>query len=343
MDRRYKHLNGEERGVILAEHRRGASLRAIGFLLGRSASTIGRELRHGRLEGAPSRPYCAQRGGAGYRARREHCGRRRKLVEGGWLHTWVRGKLIHRRWSPEQIACRLRVMHPEDPTRLISHEAIYAAIYAQPRGGLKAEMIAALRQHKPARGRRRTTLSGSSIAPESLHIIHRPEEIEGRLVPGHWEGDLIKGAFNRSAVGTVVERKTRFVILSKMRGCTAEAALEGFTRQMKRLPAALRKSMTYDRGSEMACHPELARRLKIDIWFCDPHAPWQRGSNENANGLLRQFFPKGTDLSDISQTELNDVARLMNQRPRKTLGWKTPEEAMAEEIAAFRSTVALEN
>jgi IS30 family transposase len=122
----------------------------------------------------------------------------------------------------------------------------------------------------------------------------------------------------------------------RTRGCTADAALEGFTRQMKRLPAVLRKSMTYDRGSEMACHPELARRLKIDIWFCDPHAPWQRGSNENTNGLLRQFFPKGTDLSTISQTELNDVARLMNQRPRKTLGWKTPEEAMAEERAALR-------
>ena len=250
--------------------------------------------------------------------------------------------MIHRRWSAEQIARKLKAMHPDDPTRLISHETIYAAIYAQPRGGLKAEMIAALRQHKAARGLRRTTLSGSSIAPESLRIVHRPEEIEGRLVPGHWEGDLIKGAFNRSAVGTVVERKTRYLILSKMRGCTAEAALEGFTRQMKRLPAALRRSMTYDRGSEMACHPELARRLKIDIWFCDPHAPWQRGSNENTNGLLRQFFPKGTDLSDISQTELNDVARLMNQRPRKTLGWKTPEEAMAEELAAFRSTVALE-
>ena len=203
-------------------------------------------------------------------------------------------------------------------------------------------MIAALRQHKLTRGRSRTTLAGGSITTEPLRIIHRPEEIEARLVPGHWEGDLIKGAFKCSAVGTVVERKTRFVILSKMRGCTADAALEGFSRQMKRLPAALRKSMTYDRGSEMACHPELARRLKIDIWFCDPHAPWQRGSNENTNGLLRQFFPKGTDLSTISQTELNDVARLMNQRPRKTLGWKTPEEAMAEELAAFRSNVALE-
>jgi len=342
MDRRYKHLDGGERGVILAEHRRGASLREIGELLGRAPSTIGRELRRGLSGALPVQAYCPQLAGAGYRARRKRCGRRRKLAPGGWLHDFVRDKLIHRRWSPEQIARKLRVMHPEDPTRQISHETLYAAIYAQPRGGLKAEMIAALRQAKPGRGLRRTTQSGGSIAPESLRILHRPEEIEGRLVPGHWEGDLIKGAFNRSAVGTVVERKTRYLILSKMRGCTADAALEGFTRQMKRLPAALRKSMTYDRGSEMACHPDLARRLKIDIWFCDPHAPWQRGSNENTNGLLRQFFPKGTDLSGISQTELNDVARLMNQRPRKTLGWKTPEEAMAEELAAFKSTVALE-
>ena len=242
MDKRYKHLDGEERGVILAEHRRGASLGAIGLLLGRSASTIGRELLRGRPDGEAAQPYCAHLAAQRYRARRKGCGRRHKLVEGGWLHGFVRGKLVHRRWSPEQISCRLKSMHPDDPSRLISHETIYAAIYAQPRGGLKAEMIAALRQHKPARGLRRTTLAGGSFAPETSRIIHRPEEIKGRLVPGHWEGDLIKGAFNRSAVGTVVERKTRFLILSKMRGCTADAALEGFTRQMKRLPAMMRRS-----------------------------------------------------------------------------------------------------
>jgi len=293
MDKRYKHLNGEERGVILAEHRRGASLGAIGLLLGCRASTIGRELRRGRPEGNPAQPYCPRLGTDRYRPLRKRCGLRLKLAPGGWLHDFVRGKLVHRRWSPEQIACRLKSMHPDDPTRLISHETIYAAIYAQPKGGLKTEMIAALRQHKPTRGLRRTTLAGGSITPESLRIIHRPEEIEGRLVPGHWEGDLIKGAFNRSAVGTVVERKTRLLILGKMRGCTAEAALEGFTRQMKRLPAVLRRRVTYDRGSEMACHPELARRLKIDIWFCDPHAPWQRGSNENTNGQLAPVLPQG--------------------------------------------------
>jgi IS30 family transposase len=234
-------------------------------------------------------------------------------------------------------------MEPDNSMARVSHETIHAAICAQPRGGLKAAMTLALRQAKPVRGLKRPTLASNAMVPESLRIVHRPEEIEARLIPGHWEGDLIKGAFNRSSVGTLVERKTRFVVLCKMNGNGAEAVLDSFTRQMKRLPVALRKSMTYDRGSEMACHPELARRLKIDIRFCDPHAPWQRGSNENTNGLLRQFMPKGTDLRDASQTWLNDIAALMNNRPRKTLGWRTPAEAMAEELAAFRSIVALEN
>ncbi|WP_157636140.1 IS30 family transposase, partial [Burkholderia ubonensis] len=158
--------------------------------------------------------------------------------------------------------------------------------------------------------------------------------IETRKWPGHWEGDLVKGAFNRSCVGTLVERKTRFVVLCRMDGCTAKDALEGFTRQMKTLPAFLRESLTYDRGSEMTCHVELAERLNLDIWFADPYAPWQRGSNENTNGLLRQFLPKGMDLSGVTQTQLNDIAKLLNGRPRQTLGWKTPEEAMAIELAA---------
>jgi IS30 family transposase len=338
MDRRSKHLSSEERGVILAEHNRGSSQQAIGVLLDRSASTICRELARGRQDDGA---YCPQAARLVYDVRRSRCRRARKLVVGGATHSFVHSHLVHRRWSPEQIAHRLRRMHPDDPAARVSHETIYAAIYAQPRGGLKAAMIEALRQGKPVRGLKRTTLAGSAMVPEALRIINRPEEIEGRLVPGHWEGDLIKGAFNRSSVGTLVERKTRFVVLCKMNGNGAEAVLDSFTRQMKRLPAALRKSMTYDRGSEMACHPELARRLKIDIWFCDPHAPWQRGSNENTNGLLRQFMPKGTDLSDASQTWLNDIAALMNNRPRKTLDWKTPAEAMAEEMAAFNEAVAL--
>ena len=339
MDRGSKHLNSEERGVIFAEHQRGNSHRGIGRLLGRPASTICRELARARQEDGG---YCPQTARRVYDERRARCRPKRKLVEGSDLHRFVHGKLVHLRRSAEQIAYRLRSMKPDDPSAHVSHESIYAAIYAQPRGGLKEAMIKALRHSKPKRGHKRTTVAGTSMVPETLHIINRADELEARLVPGHWEADLIKGAFNRSSVGTLVERKTRFVILCKMDGKGAEAALESFSGQMKPLPAALRKSMTYDRGSEMACHRELARRLKIDVWFCDPHAPWQRGSNENTNGLLRQFMPKGSDLGNLSQTWLNDVANLMNNPPRKTLGWKTPAEAMAHEIAAFKSTVALD-
>ena len=229
-------------------------------------------------------------------ARRSRCLRRAKLAEGSKLHDWVRGKLLPQRGSPEQIAARLRLLHPDDPSQRVNPEAIHAAICAQPKGALKAAMVLALRQAKPARGLKRTTLAGSAMVPESLRIIHRPTEIAAHrdrspprtqpteiaahrdrspprsqpteiaahLIPGHWEGDLITGAFNRASVGTLVERKTRFVALCRMEGNTA-AALEAFTRQMKHLPREMRRSMTCDRGSEMACHPELARRLKIDI------------------------------------------------------------------------------
>lgn len=259
-----------------------------------------------------------------YDERRGRCRRKRKLVEDGGLYRFVHGRIGYLRWYPEQIANRLRRMKPDDPAVRVSHESIYAAICAQPRGGLNDAMIEALRESKPIRRKKRRTAAATSVAPETLHIINRPDEVEARLVPGHWEGDLIKGAFNRSTVGRLVKRNTRFVVLRKMDGNGAEAALESFSRQMKRLPAALRKSMTYDRGSELACHPELIRRLKSDIWFCDPHALWERGSNENTNGLLRQFMPKGTDLDKVKQTWLNDVAALMNNRPRKTLGWTPP-------------------
>ena len=287
----------------------------------------------------------ASRGQRVHDQRRARCRPQRKLVQGGVPYLFVRRHLLDLRWSPEQIAARLRHMHPDDPSARVSHETIYAMIYAQiwaqPRGGLKAAMVEALRQGKTKRGTRRRTLAGSSIVPQSLKIIHRPEDVGARHFPGHWEGDMIKGAANRTAVGPLVERKTRFPVLSKMDGNGAEAALEGFSRQMKRLPAVLRKSLTYDRGLEMACHPELARRLRIDIWFCDPHAPWQRGSNENTNGLLRQFLPKGSDLSQYSQRDLSHIAKLMNDRPRKTLGWKTPAEALAEELTTFPPTVAV--
>lgn len=332
--KKYSHLSSEERAVIMIEHGRGSSTRAIAGVLGRSGSTVSRELARNRKDDSPR--YDATQAALSYRARRRHSVRQRKLAAGSALYERVHNQLVYWRWSPQQIAARLRHMHPDDPEQHVSHETIYAAIYTHPRGGLKQAMIDALRQEKPVRGRRRTSLSGGGFVPEALRIVHRPEQIALRQWPGHWDGDLIKGAFNRSCVGTLVERKTRFVVLCRMDGCTAQDALEGFSRQMKKLPAFLRESLTYDRGTEMTCHVELSKRLNLDIWFADPHAPWQRGSNENTNGLLRQFLPKGVDLSRVTQTQLNDIAKLLNGRPRQTLGWDTPEEAMAKELEAAK-------
>lgn len=339
--RSYSHLSAESRAIIMIKRSEGASMRSIAKLLSCAPSTVSRELRRFATIETADTCYHATRAAEGYRERRMRCRRRRKLVEGTPLHQHVHDHLVFKRWSPQQIAARLRCMPIDDSPGCVSHETIYAAIYAHPRGALKRALIEALRQSKATRGRRRATAAACRFVPEELKIIHRPEEIGTRQLPGHWEGDLIKGAYNRSAVGTLVERKTRFVVLCKMEGGTAQHALEGFTRQMKKLPAFLRESLTYDRGSEMACHEELAKRLNLDIWFADPHAPWQRGSNENTNGLLRQFLPKSIDLSTVSQTALNDIARLLNGRPRKTLEWKTPEEVMAEEMAKFSSSVAL--
>ncbi|WP_406806219.1 IS30 family transposase [Burkholderia semiarida] len=296
---KYQHLSAEERAAIMIEKAGNTSVRAIARLLGRSASTITRELARNRTES--SRCYDATSAARAYRARRERSRRQVKLATGSALYWQVHHDLVYRRWSPQQIAARLREMHPDNPEQRVSHETIYAAIYTHPRGGLKQAMIEALRQEKPVRGNARKTLARKSFVPEDPRIVHRPEAIETRQWPGHWEGDLIKGAFNRSCVGTLVERKTRFVVLCRMDGCTAQDALEGVTRQMKKLPAFLRESLTYDRGSEMTCHVELAERLNLDICFADPYAPWQRGSNENTNGPLRQFLPKGADLSGVTQ------------------------------------------
>ena len=340
--KKYHHLSAEERAYIMFSMRAdpSCSARAIARALQRSPSTISRELA--RLK---AQNYDASQAARDYKQRRRRCRRRPVLVPDTPLYQYVHDRLVYSCWSPQQIAARLRCMHPSIRPGLVSHESIYAAIYAQPRGSLKKELIAALRQAKPSRGRRRTTAARAArFVPEQLRICYRPEEIEQRRLPGHWEGDFIKGAFNRSAVGVLVERCTRFVVLCRMDGCTASDALQGFARQMKKLPAFLRQSLTYDRGSEMACFHELSKRLNIDLWFCDPHAPWQRGSNENTNGLLRQFLPKGTDLSGISQTRLNDIARLLNDRPRQTLNWQTPSEAMTNVLNQYaQSTVALDS
>lgn len=333
-----KQLSAEEREMIMIEQGKGSSVRTIVRCLNRSASSISREIRRNtvptrrdQVDTAERVGYDATQAARGYRERRKCCVRQPRLAVGGALYQYVHDRVIHDRWSPQQIAIRSEAHVSGLRLQAASHEPTYAAIYAYPRGGLKQASIEALGQEKPMRGRRRTSAAGPHYIPEALRIVHRPEEIEARLVPGHWEGDLIKGAFNRSAVGTLVERKTRFVVLARIEGCTATHALEGFSRQMKRLPAFLRQSPIYDCGSEMACHEALTQRLKMNVWFADPHAPWQRGSNENTNGLLRQFLPKGMDLSTVTQTQLNDIARLMNGRPRVALGDYTPDEVRARE------------
>jgi len=211
----------------------------------------------------------------------------------------------------------------------LSTETIYAGLYVLPRGALRSELLAALRQARKARRPRARGADRRGHIPNMRPIAERPAEVTTRTVPGHWEGDLLKGACNRSAVGTLVERTTRLVILARMDGTDARSAREGFTKKLRHVPAPLRKTLTYDRGKEMADHEQLAHRLSIQVFFADPHAPWQRGTNENTNGLLRQYLPKGTDLSHYTQRELNAIAHRLNTRPRKCLDFATPLEVYA--------------
>jgi IS30 family transposase len=335
MGRRYKHLSAEERNGIQTGLNLGLSRRALARRLGRAPSTISREVRCGCS--GPS--YDAAR--AGQQARRRRWRGPRKLKAGSALEREVQAGL-RRGWSPEQIAGKLKQMHPQEPAARVSHETIYAYIYAQPRGALRKLLIGALRQAHKARLPRSRGRDRRGRLRNMVSIHDRPPEALGRQVAGHWEGDLIKGARNASAVGTLVERKSRFVLLAKVDGLDAEAVLEGFTRRLRTLPVGLRKTLTYDQGREMARHQELAKRLNLRVYFADPHSPWQRPTNENTNGLLRQYLPKGMDLSSLSQRYLTQVATALNTRPRKCLGFATPEEVLAGEISQLNSTVALQ-
>jgi transposase, IS30 family len=240
-------------------------------------------------------------------------------------------------WSPEQIAGRLEEAFPDDSTRTVSHETIYTAIYVLPRGSLRTDLISLLRHgHAKRRPRARGQDRRGQIADMvSLHV--RPPEIEDRVIPGHWEGDLIKGARNQSCVGTLVERSSRLVLLARMDGATAEAALEGFTAILNRVRKPLRKTLTYDQGKEMSRHKDLTAATGVAVYFADPHSPWQRGSNENANGLIRQYLPKGADLSRLTQDDLDAIAYKLNTRPRKILGFRMPLEVYAQQMAELSS------
>jgi IS30 family transposase len=264
-----------------------------------------------------------------------------KLAGHERLRAYVQDKLsCAERWSPEQISNRLRLDFPDDESMRISHEAVYQSLFIQGRGGLSRELTKCLRTGRALRKPRRRAQQrrGRTIPPEIL-ISERPASIEDRAVPGHWEGDLIVGPASTSAIGTLVERTTRYTMLLHLPGDhTAETVRDAIAHTIVTLPDHLRLSLTWDQGTELAQHAQLRIDTDLEIYFCDPHSPWQRGTNENTNGLLRQYFPKGTDLSVHSAEHLASIAAALNRRPRKTLNWRTPAEALNQLLFDTQTT-----
>ena len=315
----------EEREQISRGLSAGESLRWIGRELQRDASTICREVN-------------ANGGRDRYRALRAHkraisCSarpKRGKLAGAGRLRSEVEAGLIAR-WSPQQISARLRVDHPDDPEMRISPETIYQSLYIQSRGELRRQLAANLRRGRTARRSRGGQIGQRGRIKDMVSISQRPAEIEDRAVPGHWEGDLILGKHGRSSIATLVERQTRYVLLARLgEDRTSAHVVEALTVRIADLPAHLVRSLTWDQGKELSSHASFSIQTGVQVYFCDPHSPWQRGSNENTNGLLRQYLPKGTDLAAHSQLELDQIAAELNGRPRQTLGWMTPAEKMNE-------------
>lgn len=330
-DRKRKHLAlslGEREEIS-----RGLSIkltfRAIARQLQRAPSTISREVRRngGR---ANYRATSADQATWDKALRPKKC----KLACHPWLVHAVSRKL-QRKWSPEQIAGWLKRTYPKEADKQVSHETIYRCLYIQARGVLKKELLEHLRAKRTVRRSKHASLkrNGLGQVKNAVSISERPASVEDRAVPGHWEGDLIGGSKN-SYIATLVERKSRYVMLAKVANKDTDSVISALIKQSKRLPKELYKSLTWDRGKELADHPRLTLATDVDVYFCDPRSPWQRGSNENTNRLLRQYLPRGTDLSAHSQAKLSAIARQLNERPRKTLQYQTPAEMFAQCVAS---------
>jgi IS30 family transposase len=323
-----RHVRADEREEISRGVARGEGIRAIARRLGRPPSTISRELR--RHGGAAAYRATAADAAAWARARRP---KRCRLATNRRLRRVVERKL-RRDWSPEQIAAWLRGRYPDDPTMHVAHETIYQALYVQARGALKRSLVAHLRRgqaYRRPRAQARATRGPGQLV-DIVSIAERPPAADARAVPGHWEGDLLVGKLG-TQIATLVERRSRFVLLQRLPAADSATVVTALARRIQRLPAALRQSLTWDRGKEMAQHQRFTLATEVQVYFCDPQSPWQRGSNENTNGLLRQYFPKGMDLSRLTQRQLDAVAQKLNTRPRQTLDWKTPAEVYQASVA----------
>jgi IS30 family transposase len=308
----------------------GHSMRAIAAPLGRAPSTISRELKRNGGQECYRASQADQ--SAWDRGRRPKTA---KLAQNRALARLVAGKL-QRQWSPEQVAGWLKRTYPDDTSRQVSPETIYRSLFIQARGALKKELVGHLRRTRVMRRSRHHTQKTDQHGriTDTVSISERPASVEDRAVPGHWEGDLLFGSKN-SQIATLVERQTRYVMLVKVAGKDTETVINALIKNARQLPEELYQSLTWDRGKEMAEHKRFTLATDIQVYFCDPQNPWQRGSNENTNGLLRQYFPKGTDLSGYSQAKLNAVARRLNERPRKTLNFETPAERFHQTVASI--------
>lgn len=329
----YQRLTQEEREEISRSLARGEKVTVIAQRLGRSVSTISREVTHNSGQSS-YRAYSA-----GRRASRRAASRRygkRLLTAHEQLRTYVLSKL-RRHWSPEEIVARLVEEYPQETTMRISHEAIYQYIYVLSRGSLKRELVSALRQERKHRrkhgGRKNQPTETRGKIANMLSIEERPAEVADRTVPGHWEGDLILGKYKRTALGTLVERTTRTTILVPLKAKDAVSVRRAYVKELRSLPKNLTKTLTYDQGKEMSQHQRFTLATDMQVYFAHPGSPWERGTNENTNGLIRQYFPKGTDFSKISRAATKRVQEELNDRPRKVLGWKKPNEVFNQLVA----------
>ncbi len=323
----YHRLSEEEREDISRRLWADETLSDIAQALDRSVSTVSREVKNNCRY---KRCYRATRAHRGAMAIRHRQKQPKKLDQHPWLQAMVLLQLKTRRWSPEQIAKRLKREYPHDMSMHISHESIYTYIYCLPRGALRKELIACLRRERNLRKSRKNSHQRRGAIQGAISIHERPQETENRTIPGHWEGDLLMGSKkSNSALGTLVDRTSRYLLLVPLEKHDAHTTRKAFSQALKAIPEHLKKSLTYDRDSEMAEHQLFTRETKIQVYFADPHSPWQRGTNENTNGLLRQFFPKGIDFGMIAKEDIQHVQNLMNDRPRKVLDFLKPNEVFS--------------